>query len=392
MNNVERHWTNHTIQGRSSWRDSKASADYIHTIDRSYPMYLQLFGLYDEHLNETILDYGCGPGNDLVGYSLYSRCKKIVGADISSKAIAQAIDRLSLHNIQVSKDISGSLPAPPHHQSVSILKIDEEKSEIDCEDDYFDFIQSTGVIHHTSDPEKVLGELYRVLKPGGRLNVMMYHRNSLWVKLVIPNDMYNLQSNISSPVVAVPGSRFNELKSLNSEQIFERLADNGAPVAFLSDKSDFTSLANSVGFTGGFDNAAFSLHDLRACLVLNSSIQHLPEDTLEFVNQLDYDHHDKIQIVISPGSRNNVNVAKNRLYYVQSDDLGDIHIANATMDIDGSQVSLRGEDIQHKLIYTNSDNVTISAERGGEVILTEVYPVIGDEYYPGINAIYKFIK
>lgn len=43
----------------------------------------------------------------------------------------------------------------------------------------FDLIWSWGVIHHSSNTRKVLEEAYRVLRPGGTLITMVYHRN-LW--------------------------------------------------------------------------------------------------------------------------------------------------------------------------------------------------------------------
>lgn len=38
----------------------------------------------------------------------------------------------------------------------------------------FDFIVCSGVVHHTPDPERAIGELRRVLKPGGRLYISAY--------------------------------------------------------------------------------------------------------------------------------------------------------------------------------------------------------------------------
>ncbi len=55
--------------------------------------------LYGTHKNETVLDYGCGPGNDLVGFLLYSKAKKVIGIDISRKALELAASRLRLHRI-----------------------------------------------------------------------------------------------------------------------------------------------------------------------------------------------------------------------------------------------------------------------------------------------------
>ncbi|MFH1645757.1 MAG: methyltransferase domain-containing protein, partial [Candidatus Omnitrophota bacterium] len=43
----------------------------------------------------------------------------------------------------------------------------------------FDFVWSWGVIHHSSNTRKILEEINRVLKPGGKAVIMVYHRN-LW--------------------------------------------------------------------------------------------------------------------------------------------------------------------------------------------------------------------
>jgi SAM-dependent methyltransferase len=43
-----------------------------------------------------------------------------------------------------------------------------------------------GVVHHTSNPQKAVSEIYRVLKPGGRLLFMIYHRNSILYRFKFP--------------------------------------------------------------------------------------------------------------------------------------------------------------------------------------------------------------
>lgn len=45
-------------------------------------------------------------------------------------------------------------------------------------DDSFDIVYSNGVLHHTNDTERAIGETYRVLKPGGRAVIMLYCKSS----------------------------------------------------------------------------------------------------------------------------------------------------------------------------------------------------------------------
>ena len=41
----------------------------------------------------------------------------------------------------------------------------------------FDFVWSWGVIHHSSDTKTILRQIHRVLKPGGELTFMVYHKS-----------------------------------------------------------------------------------------------------------------------------------------------------------------------------------------------------------------------
>jgi len=47
-------------------------------------------------------------------------------------------------------------------------------------DDYFDFVYSFGVIHHSPNTKQTVGEIHRVLRPGGRCYVVVYHKNSIF--------------------------------------------------------------------------------------------------------------------------------------------------------------------------------------------------------------------
>jgi SAM-dependent methyltransferase len=51
--------------------------------------------------------------------------------------------------------------------------------DIPCPEDHFDYVVSIGCLHHTGDIPRAIAELRRVLKPGGRLMVMLYNARSL---------------------------------------------------------------------------------------------------------------------------------------------------------------------------------------------------------------------
>lgn len=231
-NDVEQHWTRHTIAGSSIYSPQQSIA-YIKEIDRLYPFYFKYCDLYGEHEGEVVIDYGCGPGNDLVGYFLYSKARQIIGVDISLTALQQARFRLALHGATGKR--------------VRLIKKSESDPRIPLLDASADYVQSLGVIHHVSQPLATLKELYRVLKPGGTARVMVYNHDSLYLHLSIPYEMQIQQGQY-------PG--------LTAYQAYQKFGDAGAPVVLCYRPDEFLDLARTAGFHAEYVGAAFSESEL----------------------------------------------------------------------------------------------------------------------------------
>lgn len=112
-----------------------------------------------------MLDYGCGPGHDVAGFLAYSKPAKIYAVDVSHKALS-----LAGHN-------AGLLNVPAEH--LELIQTTDLSARIPLPDSSVDYVQSMGVLHHTSNPEAILKEFHRVLRPTGRGAIMLYHRDSL---------------------------------------------------------------------------------------------------------------------------------------------------------------------------------------------------------------------
>ncbi|MGI8898677.1 MAG: class I SAM-dependent methyltransferase [Pyrinomonadaceae bacterium] len=112
-----------------------------------------------------VLEIGCGLGTD--GAQFAKAGADYTGVDLTDAAIELAKKRFDLFNL-----------------SGKFQTADAEK--LDFADDSFDLVYSHGVLHHTPDTESAVKEIYRVLRPGGRAVVMLYHRDS-----------YNYRVNIS---------------------------------------------------------------------------------------------------------------------------------------------------------------------------------------------------
>lgn len=103
---------------------------------------------------DAVLDLGCGAGVDtFIAAHMTGPQGRVIGLDVTPEMIAKARANLALtglENVTFEVGEAESLPFP---------------------DDSFDMVISNGVINLTVDKEKVLGEVFRVLKPGGRLMV-----------------------------------------------------------------------------------------------------------------------------------------------------------------------------------------------------------------------------
>jgi SAM-dependent methyltransferase len=58
------------------------------------------------------------------------------------------------------------------------------------DDDSFDLVYSWGVLHHSPDTRRAIDEAFRVLRPGGKAKIMIYHSRSivgylLWLRYAL---------------------------------------------------------------------------------------------------------------------------------------------------------------------------------------------------------------
>ena len=66
---VDKYWDRHTVLGYG-FKTAHQSEMYLHYRYWRYPLFSRLWG-YGCRSGDVALDYGCGPGNDVVGMGLY---------------------------------------------------------------------------------------------------------------------------------------------------------------------------------------------------------------------------------------------------------------------------------------------------------------------------------
>jgi arsenite methyltransferase len=110
------------------------------------------FTLGPIHKGESVLDVGCGGGVDtLVAAMLVGPGGKAIGIDLIPEMVARArenVGKTPLKNVSFQKSSPEEMPFP---------------------DESFDVVISNGAFNLVIDKAKALREVFRVLKPRGRL-------------------------------------------------------------------------------------------------------------------------------------------------------------------------------------------------------------------------------
>lgn len=110
---------------------------------------------FQELSQKTVLEIGVGNGSHAQLLSIHS--KEFNGIDLTEYAVESTRKRFEINNL-----------------NGNIQQMNAE--ELSFPDNYFDFVWSWGVIHHSSSTKSIIKEIGRVLKPGGSVTVMVYHR------------------------------------------------------------------------------------------------------------------------------------------------------------------------------------------------------------------------
>lgn len=111
---------------------------------------------FDELHDKDVLEFGVGYGTH--AQLLSPHCKTFTGIDLTTAAARMTATRLRVFG----------LPG-------NVLQMDGEC--LGFPDASFDYVWSWGAVHHSADTQHVLGEIHRVLRPGGTCVAMVYYRS-----------------------------------------------------------------------------------------------------------------------------------------------------------------------------------------------------------------------
>jgi phosphatidylethanolamine/phosphatidyl-N-methylethanolamine N-methyltransferase len=107
--------------------------------------------------NDRVLEVGVGTG---INTSLYPSNCQVTGIDLSSSMLEKARERV----------------AREHLRNVRLLEMDA--ASLTFADDSFDIVYAPYLVSVVPDPVKVVREMHRVAKPGGKIIVLNHFRSA----------------------------------------------------------------------------------------------------------------------------------------------------------------------------------------------------------------------
>lgn len=268
---VEDYWTEHNVTLHRKFESASASLEDFHWRNAQYFGYIDLMPVSGAD-GLAVLDFGCGPGYDLVGFATQSKPARLVGIDVSRSSLAEARDRLALHS-----------------SGVEFIRHDVSDGKLPLEDASMDLVHSSGVLHHLPDIDRALAELRRVVKPGGIGQFMVYHADSLWVHLYVAYERQVVQGIDSS---------------LSLVDAFQKSTDGpDCPISRCYTQSQFTDLVAKHGFALESFGVAVSAWEMSLLQKRYAAIMdaRLPRESRNFLADLTFD--ERQLPLVRPGVR-----------------------------------------------------------------------------------------
>jgi 2-polyprenyl-3-methyl-5-hydroxy-6-metoxy-1,4-benzoquinol methylase len=169
LENVKSFWEQNPLS-TAAINCNPGSPEFYQTYDslrerNEPPDFARILHEYDHFSGKRVLEVGCGNGYTLGKYAQAGA--EVYGIDVTETAVDISRKRFEYQKMK-GDFIVGNAEDLPY------------------ESNFFDCVCSMGVLHHVPDTEQAVAEIHRCLKPGGRLIVMVYHRDSIPYRFVMP--------------------------------------------------------------------------------------------------------------------------------------------------------------------------------------------------------------
>jgi SAM-dependent methyltransferase len=167
IDQVKKYWEEYPLFSHEL--DQVGSAEFFEHLDKIKREDVERFSFsywdFNAYPGKKVLDVGCGPGWITVMYA-------------QGGARLTAVD-LTLSAVKLAKGFLA-------YRGLAALVQQANAEALPFEDDSFDLVVSSGVLHHTPDFMKAMRECHRVLRPGGEAKITLYRKGLLHHHLVWP--------------------------------------------------------------------------------------------------------------------------------------------------------------------------------------------------------------
>ncbi len=170
--------------------------------------YIPPFAEFSSSKGLDVLEIGVGLGAD---HESFARAGATLhGIDLTERAVELTGRRLALQGLRSNVQVADAEALP-------------------FADGSFDFVYSWGVIHHSPDTPAAAREILRVLKPGGRFRLMIYHRWSLvgamlWLRYgLLKGRPFMTLAEVYATYLESPGTK--AFTSAEAKRLFEAASD-----------------------------------------------------------------------------------------------------------------------------------------------------------------------
>ena len=156
--------------------DKETELEYFNEIqNKRYKLewHIPIAAKFLNYESKKVLEIGCGMGID--GSQFAANSAIYFGIDLTENAVNFAKKLFEIRNLEGKFLVSDA----------ELLPFSSNE---------FDHVYSWGVIHHSPDTEKIVSEIYRVLKPGGSFCIMVYNRTSInyYIEIMFLRKLFRL--------------------------------------------------------------------------------------------------------------------------------------------------------------------------------------------------------
>lgn len=204
-----RDFWDHASCGEELYLGGHSKSHYLEQARIRYELepFILEFAEFHKSKNKSVLEIGVGLGADHQQFAEAGAL--LTGVDLTQRAIAHTRKRFEIFSLK--SDIQTA-----------------DAENLPFADNSFDIVYSWGVLHHSPNTQKAIGEVLRVLKPGGIAKIMIYHTYSfvgfmLWVRYALLKlRPFTSLASIYSRYLESPGTKAYSVSE--ARQLFKKFS------------------------------------------------------------------------------------------------------------------------------------------------------------------------